>query len=290
MFDAPCALVFEAFLDPKHIVNWWGPNGFTTTTFEMDVKPGGIWRFMMHGPDGVDYPNTIRYEEIAKPTRLVFDHLNDQGGAEFRTTVTLAPKANRTEMTFHMVFKTAELRNMVAEKHHAVEGAHQTLARLADYIAQNAKRTLVLTRVIDAPRKLVYKIWTDPKHVAQWWGPEGFTNPVCELDAREGGAMLIHMRGPDGVVYPMTGTFHELVEPERIVFSSGALDAGGTPMFEVETTVTFAEHEGKTKLTVEARVTKSTAAAAPSIAGMEMGWTQTIDRLGAYAEQQRTQI
>jgi len=74
-------------------------------------------------------------------------------------------------------------------------------------IMTNEEQELVLTRVFDAPRELVFKAWTDPKHVAQWWGPHGFTNPVCELDLRPGGAILIHMRGPDGVVYPMTGTY-----------------------------------------------------------------------------------
>ncbi|HYT22372.1 MAG TPA: SRPBCC domain-containing protein, partial [Candidatus Polarisedimenticolia bacterium] len=106
---------------------------------------------------------------------------------------------------------------------------------------------LVLTRVFDALRELVFKAWTDPKIVAQWWGPHRFTNPVCELDARPGGAMRIHMRGPDGTVYPMTGNYQEIVEPERIVFTSAALDAAGNPMFEMLTAVTFAEQGRKTK-------------------------------------------
>jgi len=75
----------------------------------------------------------------------------------------------------------------------------------AGSIMPNEEQQLVLTRVFDAPRELVFKVWTDPKHVARWWGPHRFTNPVCELDLRPGGAILIHMRGPDGVVYPMTG-------------------------------------------------------------------------------------
>jgi uncharacterized protein YndB with AHSA1/START domain len=141
---------------------------------------------------------------------------------------------------------------------------------------------LVLTRVFDAPRELVFKAWTDPKIVAQWWGPHRFTNPVCELDVRPGGAIRIHMRGPDGTVYPMTGVYQEVVEPERIVFTSAALDMDGNPMFELLTTVTFAEQGGKTKQILRARVIKSTAQAAPYLAGMEPGWTQTLERLAAY--------
>jgi uncharacterized protein YndB with AHSA1/START domain len=138
---------------------------------------------------------------------------------------------------------------------------------------------LVLTRLFDAPRELVWKVWTDPKHVARWWRPHGFTNPVCELDVRPGGALRIHMRGPDGTVYPMTGVYQEIVEPERLVFPSAALDGEGDPLFEVLTTVTFAEQGGKTKQILRARVIKSTAEAAPYLAGMEVGWTQSLERL-----------
>ncbi len=70
--------VWEAWTDPIHVQQWWGPNGFTTTVQEMNVRPGGAWRFIMHGPDGVDYPNKIVYEEIVKPERLVYVH----GGAQ----------------------------------------------------------------------------------------------------------------------------------------------------------------------------------------------------------------
>ena len=148
-------------------------------------------------------------------------------------------------------------------------------------IMANEEQELVLTRVLDAPRELVFKAWTDPKCVAQWWGPHGFTNPVCELDLRPGGAILIHMRGPDGTVYPMTGVYQEVVEPERLLFTSAALDLDGNPMFEVLATVTFAEESGKTKQILRARVIKKTPQAAPYLAGMEAGWTQSLERLAA---------
>ncbi len=143
-----------------------------------------------------------------------------------------------------------------------------------------AKPNLVLTRVFDAPRALVFRAWTDPKHVAQWWGPKGFTNPVCELDVRPGGPIRIDMRGPDGVVYPMGGVFHEIVEPERLVFTSSAFeDEKGHPQLEVLNTVTFTEHGGKTKVTLQARVVKSMPEVAAALAGMEEGWTQSLERL-----------
>ncbi len=144
-----------------------------------------------------------------------------------------------------------------------------------------ATRELTLTRVFDAPRSLVFKMWTDPKHMAQWWGPKGFDNPVCEIDVRPGGKLRIHMRGPDGTVYPMTGIFREIKEPERLVFVAFAEDEAGTALLESVTTVTFEEQDGKTRLTVEARAVGLAPIAPRMLAGMEAGWTQSLEKLAA---------
>lgn len=142
------------------------------------------------------------------------------------------------------------------------------------------RQTLTIERIFDAPRELVWKVWTDPKHAAQWWKPKYFTNPVCEMDVQPGGAIRIDMRAPDGAVYPMKGLFHEIIEPERLVFTSGALeDAKGNPQLETFNTVTFTEHEGKTKLTLDIVVTKAAPAAEGALAGMEEGWNQSLDSL-----------
>ena len=143
-----------------------------------------------------------------------------------------------------------------------------------------AERTLILTRVLNAPRTLVFKTWTDPLHLAQWWGPTGFTNPVCELDLRVHGEIRIDMRGPDGTIYPMSGAFREIVEPERLVFTSAALGNSGKPMFENLNTITFDEFEGdKTLLTVHVRVLWDSPEAQQPLSGMSMGWSMTLDRL-----------
>jgi len=146
---------------------------------------------------------------------------------------------------------------------------------------ESSKWDLVMTRVFDAPRELVFKAWTETKRVAQWWGPAGFTNPVCEVDARNGGAIRIHMRAPNGVVYPMRGVFQEIDEPERLVFVTSALDEKGNSMFDILNTVTFEDQHGKTALTLQARVIQETAVAPQYLKGMEMGWTQSLDRLAA---------
>jgi uncharacterized protein YndB with AHSA1/START domain len=145
-----------------------------------------------------------------------------------------------------------------------------------------AERQLTITRVFDAPRELVFKAWTDAKHLAQWWGPKGFTNPVCDMDARVGGLLRMHMRAPDGTVYPMKGEIRELVAPERLVFSNIAVDVAGRHLLEGLTTVTFADEGGKTKMTLHTKAVAVVEDAVAYLQGMEAGWTQSIDKLQAF--------
>jgi uncharacterized protein YndB with AHSA1/START domain len=142
-----------------------------------------------------------------------------------------------------------------------------------------AKREVVITRIFDAPRGLVFKAWTDPERMARWWGPNGFTNPICDLDARVGGAWRIVMRSPAGIEYPCGGVYREIVEPERLVFTNIATDNEGNPVLDGLTTVIFAEHGGKTKLTLQTRAVALVAHATAYLAGMEAGWTQSLERL-----------
>ena len=152
-------------------------------------------------------------------------------------------------------------------------------------MAVGNKPDLVITRVFDAPRSLVFAAWTDSKHLAQWWGPRDFTNPRCEVDARPGGIIRIDMCGPDGTIYPMTGTFDEIVEPERIVMTNVAIaDDAGNPLLEVRNTITFVEANGKTALTMTAHVIKATPEAAFALDGMEEGWKQTLERLADFVK------
>lgn len=139
VFDAPRELVFQAFTDPRHIGEWWGPNGFTITTERMDVRPGGEWVFVMHGPDGTDYPNRIVYLEIERPSKLVYKHgtgeADDPG--QFETTVTFREQDGQTHLTMRALFLTAAARDYVVKEHNAIEGGKQTLGRLAAYLARS---------------------------------------------------------------------------------------------------------------------------------------------------------
>ena len=151
---------------------------------------------------------------------------------------------------------------------------------MAVAITREEEHELLLTRTFDAPPELVFKAWTDPAIVARWWGPKDYTNPVCELDPHPGGAIRIHMRAPDGTLFPMTGVFDSIVEPNQMLFTLAVLDAEGKPLFEVETSVTLAPtDDGKTLLTLRATVGRCTPQGHQYTSGMELGWTQTLDRL-----------
>src|SRR5262249_32126618 len=102
-----------------------------------------------------------------------------------------------------------------------------------------AARPLLITREVSAPRALVWQAWTDPAHLAQWWGPHGFTNKVLACEPRRGGKLRIDMQGPDGAVYPMAATFETVAPQERLVLLGTALDEHGKPVLEVRQTITF---------------------------------------------------
>jgi uncharacterized protein YndB with AHSA1/START domain len=142
-----------------------------------------------------------------------------------------------------------------------------------------AEREVTVTRVYDAPRALVFKAWTDPKHLRSWWGPKVFTNPVCEVDVRVGGSWRIVMRAPNGDEYPGGGVYKEIVEPERLVFTNNAFDKDGNIILEGCTTVMLADERGKTKLTLQTRAAARAACAAAFLQGMGAGWTQSLERL-----------
>lgn len=138
-FEAPVESVWRAWTEPEHVSQWWGPQGFTTTIQEMDVRPGGVWRFVMHGPDGTDYQNFVRFVEVERPRRLVYNHGEDEETIYFSVIVTFVPESDgATVVTLRQVYDTAEARDYAVKEFHAIEGGNQTLARLADYLRATA--------------------------------------------------------------------------------------------------------------------------------------------------------
>ena len=143
----------------------------------------------------------------------------------------------------------------------------------------SAERELVITRIFAAPRSLVFKAWTEPQHLVHWWGPQGFTSTILANDVRPGGAYRFHMRGPEGDDHWSQGVYREVVEPERLVMAGAWTDARGKPTSpETLLTVTFEEHQGKTKLTLHQALFESVTARDAH----RGGWTSSLDRLGEY--------
>ncbi|MGA2788764.1 MAG: SRPBCC family protein [Verrucomicrobiota bacterium] len=139
-FNAPRELVWEAWTHPEHVAHWWGPRGFTTTIEKMDVRPGGLWKHVMHGPDGANYPNQSVFKEVVKPERIVFSHGGGREGgpgAHFVSTWTFDEiEKDKTRVTIRMVFTSAAARDFVVKEFGAIEGGKQTLERLAEHLLQ----------------------------------------------------------------------------------------------------------------------------------------------------------
>jgi uncharacterized protein YndB with AHSA1/START domain len=140
------------------------------------------------------------------------------------------------------------------------------------------ERVLVITRVFDAPRSLVWQAWADPERMARWAGPRGFTMTSCEMDINPGGAFRFRMRSPDGTDHRVQGVHREIVEQERLVYTWTWVDAEGRPGHETLVTVTFADHGGKTLLTLRQELFESVTARNEH----QGGWSSTLDCLAEY--------
>ena len=136
VLSAPRAMVWEAMINAKHIVNYWGPDGFTTTIESMDLRVGGEWRYLMIGPDGTRFPNLVVYKEIIPLSKLVSDH-GDGDRVWFESTVTLQDADGGTLVTLRHLFPSKEERDLVVEKYGAIEGGKQHLSKLETYLQEN---------------------------------------------------------------------------------------------------------------------------------------------------------
>lgn len=288
-FAAPPALVFQCWTNPEHLKHWQGaPRGFTVTTKESDIRPGGKFRICMRSPEGVDHWLQGSYRDVVAPERLVFTHcwLNPDGkpGQETLVTITFTERQGQTELTLRQTgFKSVEARDG-----HEI-GWSSALDVLAEYTAtlvDTSKREMVVTRTLRAPRALVFKAFSNPEHLGHWWGPNGFTTTTFSMDFKPGGVWRYVMHGPDGRDYQNKVTYHEIVEPERIVFSHG----GGEDDLEGvshHTTITLVEQDGKTTVTLKGLfVTAEERERVIREYGALEGGKQTLARLDEYVAQQ----
>jgi uncharacterized protein YndB with AHSA1/START domain len=141
VISAPRELVFEAFTQVRHLSRWWGPEGFSTTTRSFELRAGGVWDFVMHGPDGTDYQEWITWREIVPPERIALLHGESRDDPNaFESVLTFEPAGDETRLVMRTVFRSKELRDQAVEKYHAIEGGEQTLGNLAAYVAELTRK------------------------------------------------------------------------------------------------------------------------------------------------------
>lgn len=139
IFEAPRALVWRAWTNPQHVGQWWGPHGFTTTVHEMAVKPGGVWRYTMHSPDGTDCLNQIEFVEVIEPERLAYWHSDDSNAHQpFHVTVSFDEQNEKMSLVMRLLFQTAAERVQMVEEFNAIEGLSSTLDCLAEHLKTRA--------------------------------------------------------------------------------------------------------------------------------------------------------
>lgn len=293
-FQAPRELVYKAWTDPKHLPQWWGPQGFTTTVHEIEIKTGGVWRYSMHGPDGVDYPNKITFLEVNQPESIIYAHGDDKEDELFRVTVSLEEQGAATKLTMRMLFSSAEELEKTVKEYGAIEGAQSTLNRLEDQIpkvtyTKAAGTEFVMERIFQAPRELVFKAFTTSEHLSRWFAPRGWEVPVSNMDFRIGGSWHFCMKCVDksqGDFYGMEAwskaVYNEIVAPEKIVYTDYFTDAEGNVadgMPSGTVTLIFVEVEGKTRVISSTNYPTTEDLSKVIGMGMEQGATETWDRL-----------
>src|SRR4051812_29681097 len=297
VYDAPVRMVWAGWADPAQAAHWWGPRGFTITTHSKDLRPGGSWVYTMHGPDGTDYPNIATYLEVEEYSRLVYDHgATADRPALFRVTVSFTEVKGKTRMEMSMRLATPEAAEET-RKFIKKAGGNSTWDRLAEYLEKGStgKETFVINRTFDAPRDVMFDMWTDPKHVSQWMPPTGFTMQYIRADIRTGGASFYSMTGSGFTMYGRA-KYLEIRRPDRIVYTQEFVDekenvtrhpkAPTWPAMML-TTVEFTEEgPSQTRVTVTWEVygpatPEEMTTFIGARAGMTGGWTGSFDKLEA---------
>jgi uncharacterized protein YndB with AHSA1/START domain len=302
VFDAPVQAVWDAWTDPAQTAQWWGPRGFTLTTHSKELKPGGSWRYTMHGPDGTDYPNVTHYFEVEPCAKLVYDHgANDNQPPLFHVTVLFSESAGKTRMEMTMALPTPEAAEET-RKFIKKAGGDSTWDRLAEYLEKESsgKDKFVINRTFDAPLDVMFDLWTNPQHVSQWLPPAGFQMQFIRADIKPGGSTFYVMSG-GGVSMHGRAEYLQIEKPARLVYTQQFCDENENitrhpfaPTWPetMLTTVQFTEEEpDRTRVTVTwevhgAATREEIDTFANARAGMTQGWTGSFDKLEGYLSEQ----
>ena len=296
LYAAPVKAVWDAWTDVTQVAQWWGPRGFTITTHSKDLRVGGSWRYTMHGPDGVDYPNVTKYLEVEPYRRLVYDH----GGTDdtpplFRVDVTFSETSRGTQMSMTMTMSSPEA---AAETRKRVKqhNGESTWDRLSEFLTERVsnKKRFVINRSFAVSREQMFKMWTKPEHFARWLPPTGAEMSFVRADIRTGGDAFYVMTWADGSKMHGRVQYREILEPERIVYSQQFCDEHEKPSRhpmmptwpETMVTVVTLSEEGpdQTRVTVEWEPDeKSTSVEVETFvqgrSGMTQGWSGSFDKL-----------
>jgi uncharacterized protein YndB with AHSA1/START domain len=299
LLNAPRDLVWKVLTSPEHIKHFWGPDGFTNTIKQMDVKVGGQWLFTMHGPDGKDWPNRIIYRTVTAPSYLAFDHdggEDDVSGHRFLGELELHEEGTKTRIELRMTEATMEARDFVAQ--FAVEGGRQNLERLAAYVAPmaNPLNKFVIERSFPVSQQKLFEACTKIEHLKEWMSPAGTTVIKATQDLKPGGTYHYGIAKPDGS--EMWGMVHyKTITPySQLTYAQNFSDQGGGvtthPMApdwpkEMQTVFDFVPQGEKQTLLriswINAQVSDAESTTfAQAHDGMRQGWSGSLDTLQSH--------
>jgi uncharacterized protein YndB with AHSA1/START domain len=299
IFNAPRELVFKAWTEPKHIEQWWGPEGFTTRVTEFDLRPGGRSRYVMIGPDGTEYPAKGVFREIVFPERIVTTDEFDEGIEEvldadlpqgMLLTVTFEDLDGKTKLTIRIEHESADDRRK-HEEMGVVAGWNSSFDCLDQFLVTQSEqqqngftvtlpsdREILITRVFNAPRQLVFEAWTQPEHVRRWFGGCGnMTVTVCEIDLRVGGSWRYVLHdASNGSDFALSGEYQEIVPPERLVATERYEPVPDSEHLNI---LTLIEQNGRTTLQIRIQHSSREQRDGHFQSGMEAGLRESLNRL-----------
>jgi len=281
-YDAPRPEVFALWTEAEHLARWWGPDGFSAPRVESDPRPGGALTIVMAGPDFEETMHA-RFREVVVPERIVVESVVPGADGEpflesFHDVTFTDLGGDRTEVTVRAratVFRPEGLAALEGMR----AGWKQTLQCLDDVVTGGVDRQVLFTHLYQAPPASVFPLWVDQAHLERWWGPDGFTITVHEIDVRPGGQWRFTMHGPDGTDYPNVITYDEVLPGERLVYTHGEPGDPDPPFTSI---VTFEEMGGSTALSM--RLVFGSADARDTVVakyGAVEGGNQTLARLDA---------
>lgn len=271
-FDAPPEMVFDAWLDPaaaRHFL--FATDAGLMQRIEIDARVGGKFVILEKRGDVVA-EHFGEYLEIDRPRRIVFTFaaVRDAGFTRVALDFQAEGKGCLVTLTHEMDPQWADYEAQTRKGWTTILGREaQALQRITGEVS----------RVFSAPRDMVYAAWTDSRHLARWWGPDGFTAPVCVFDATPGGEIRIEMQSPGGPRNTMLGVVEEAVQGERLAYAVNLVDATGTLLAKTHTFVVFTDTDGGTELSTTHSVVPYVDMGPDLLANMTEGWRQSLDRL-----------